>query len=331
MSKRPLTLDDYIGQERVKTQLMITMGACRKNNKTLPHMLLSGNPGLGKTTLAEIIANEVGTNLTTAMGGNLQCMEDIQDLLAPMSDDGGDIIFIDEIHRMPIKIEEMLYSAMEDFTVIIDIGKGTRRYSIPSFTLIGATTLSGDLSRPLRDRFGLKFQLQNYQMDEIGKIILNLSKRVKAEIDRDAINEISKRSKGIARIAINYFDRCKEYADYVGDGKIDGDSVAQQFALMGIDEIGLDENDLTVLKYLSRQSRPVGIAALSTGCDIDKPTIENIIEPYLLQTGMVNRTSGGREITDRGLAWINAPMTQPVAQVRSRSARTQRLGVRNGG
>ncbi|RPK20137.1 Holliday junction branch migration DNA helicase RuvB [Paenibacillus xylanexedens] len=309
MANRPLTLKDYIGQERIKTQLAVTLGACKKNSKAMPHMLLYGNPGLGKTTLSEIIANEYGSRLHVAMGGNLNKPEDVQALLAPLSDDGGDIVFIDEIHRMPIKCEEMLYTAMEDF----EVETGGERFWIPNFTMIGATTLAGDLSRPLRDRFGLHFQLQNYQPDEVGMIIQKLSARENTSITDGAIQEIAKRAKGVARIAINFYSRCKEFADFLGDGTINEDVAAQQFSLMGIDEMGLDENDYRVLNYLATQPRPVGIAALSTGADIDMPTITNMIEPYLVQTGMINRTRSGREITQKGKEWIGVVPPQPVA------------------
>jgi len=308
MANRPLSLKDYIGQERIKTQLAVTLGACKKNRKAMPHMLLYGNPGLGKTTLSEIIANEYGSRLHVAMGGNLNKPEDVQALLAPLSDDGGDIVFIDEIHRMPIKCEEMLYTAMEDF----EVETGGERFWIPNFTMIGATTLAGDLSRPLRDRFGLHFQLQNYQPDEVGMIIQKLSARENTSITDGAIQEIAKRAKGVARIAINFYSRCKEFADFLGDGTINEDVAAQQFSLMGIDEMGLDENDYRVLNYLATQPRPVGISALSTGADIDMPTITNMIEPYLVQTGMINRTRSGREITQKGKEWIGVAPPQPV-------------------
>ncbi len=322
MANRPLSLKDYIGQERIKTQLAVTLGACKKNNKAMPHMLLYGNPGLGKTTLAEIIANEYGSRLHVAMGGNLNKPEDVQALLAPLSDDGGDIVFIDEIHRMPIKCEEMLYTAMEDFTVEIE----GERFWIPHFTMIGATTLAGDLSRPLRDRFGLHFQLQNYQPDEVGMIIQKLATREKTDITDSAISEIAKRSKGVARIAINFYSRCKEFADFLGDGTVNEDVAKQQFGLMGIDEMGLDENDYRVLNFLATQPRPVGISALSTGADIDMPTITNMIEPYLVQTGMINRTRSGREITQKGKEWIGLVPPQPeVSEPNAQRNRLERL------
>jgi Holliday junction DNA helicase RuvB len=226
-----------------------------------------------------------------------------------LSDDGNDILFIDEIHRLPLKIEELLYPVMEDFHFETDSGgadgKSPERLWVPKFTLIGATTLAGDLSRPLRDRFGLHHQLQNYQVDEVAKIIEKLSQREETEVESEALYEIARRAKGVARIAINFFNRCKEYADFItGDGIITTEVTRDQFELMGIDEIGLDENDYRVMEYLATQTRPVGIGALATACDIDQPTITNIIEPYLVQTGMINRTRSGREITERGLNWI---------------------------
>lgn len=326
MANRPLNFLDYIGQERVKTQLAITIGAAKKNGKAMPHMLLYGNPGLGKTTLSEIIANEYGSNLHVAMGGNLSKTEDVQALLAGLSDEGGDIVFIDEIHRMPIKSEEMLYTAMEDFTVDV----GDERFWIPPFTLIGATTLAGDLSRPLRDRFGLHFQLQNYQPDEVAMIIAKLAAREEVVITEGAIKEIAMRAKGVARIAINFYYRCREFADFLGNSEVTEEVTSQQFGLMGIDEMGLDENDYRVLNYLATQPRPVGIAALSTGADIDMPTIANMIEPYLVQTGLVNRTRSGREITQKGREWIGvAPpaqeaMPEPTTNNRSSLQRLRR-------
>jgi Holliday junction DNA helicase RuvB len=249
------------------------------------------------------------------MGGNLTKPEDIQALLAPLSDKGGDIVFIDEIHRMPIAIEEMLYTAMEDFELEMDLGKGTKRYWIPTFTLIGATTLAGDLSRPLRDRFGQHFQLQNYQVDEVSQILSKLAKREQVTISDDAINEIAKRGKGVARIAINLFYRCLEMADYLGDGTINEDTTAKQFAIMGLDEMGLDENDYVVLNYLASQPRPIGAKALASACNMDETTITNIIEPYLVQKGMVNRTQRGREITPKGLSWIGATPPEEVDEL----------------
>jgi Holliday junction DNA helicase RuvB len=321
MANRPLTLDDYIGQERIKTQLRIILTASIKNKRALPHMLLYGNPGLGKTTLAEIVANEFGTNIRVAMGGSLLASDNIRDLFANLSECGGDIIFIDEIHRMPTKIEEMLYSLMEDE----EIEMNGQWFSVPPFTLIGATTLMGDLSRPLRDRFGAQFQLQNYQLDELAKIIAQVAAKEEIKITDQAINEIAKRAKGVARLAINFYKRCKEFAEVFKDGFLDEEVTRDQFSMMGIDELGLDENDYRVLNFLAEQTRPVGANVLATGCDIDTATINSVIEPYLAQQGLISRTRQGREITLKGLQLIGAVSPEEVVQqvvVRSNNRRS---------
>jgi Holliday junction DNA helicase RuvB len=310
MANRPLSFEDYIGQERIKTQLRITIGASKKSGRQLPHMLLYGNPGLGKTTLAQIIANEAGVKFHEVMASNLSTVEDVEAMLANLSDDTPDVLFIDEIHRLSLKIEELFYPVMEDFQFEKDMGEGRQRkmqrFWVPKFCLIGATTLAGDLSRPLRDRFGLHHQLQNYQIEEIANILLKLAGREGVEIKGEALFSIAKRAKGVARIAINYYNRCLEYAEFiVGDGNITKDVAEEQFDLMGIDDMGLDENDYRVLAYLAGQPRAVGLNALASGCDIDVPTITNMIEPYLVQTGLINRTRSGREITEKGYTWIN--------------------------
>lgn len=335
MANRPLTFDDYIGQERMKQQLRVTIGAARRNRNPLPHILIYGNPGLGKTTIAKIIANEFGADFYEVMASNLTCADDVELALAPLNVDYPSILFIDEIHRLPLKIEELFYPVMEDFIFETNTGghdrKSTERMWVPKFTLIGATTLAGDLSRPLRDRFGLHFQLQNYQIDEIAKIVLNLAKREDVTIEKEAAYQIARRAKGVARIAVNYLQRCREYADYINeDGVITCSVIEEQFSLMGIDEIGLDDNDFRVLSYLSTQSRPVGLAALATGVNIDVPTISNIIEPYLVQTGMVNRTRSGREITERGLAWLNEGSMESIIQLEPEETKTgmRRVGKR---
>ncbi|MNS62230.1 Holliday junction ATP-dependent DNA helicase RuvB [compost metagenome] len=336
MANRPLCFSDYIGQERMKNQLAVTIGAAKRNGKALPHILISGNPGLGKTTVAKIIANEFGTDFFEVMASNLTCANDVEIALAQLDNDMPSILFIDEIHRLPIKIEELFYPVMEDFMFETNTGghdgKSTERLWVPKFTLIGATTLAGDLSRPLRDRFGIHFQLQNYQIDEIARIVVNLAEREEINIEKAAAYEIALRSKGVARLAVNYLNRCREYADFMNeDGIVSYDVVTEQFSLMAIDEIGLDENDYRVLNYLATQSRPVGLSALATGVDIDIPTITNIIEPYLVQKGLVNRTRGGREITERGLKWINNEPAEGVSTEATTYSTTdvRRVGRRN--
>lgn len=325
MANRPLTFEDYIGQARAKKQLNITIGASKRNKVALPHMLITGNPGLGKTTVAEIIANEFGVSFIQVMAGSINTIDDIEKLFAQISTSQPDVVFVDEIHRLPIKIEELFYPIMEDLKCEID---GELCW-VPPFTLIGATTLAGDLSRPLRDRFGLHLQLQNYQIDEIEAIITRLAEREHTHIEKPALYEIARRSKGVARIAVKFFHRCREYADFInGDGIITAAVCEEQFDLMGIDPLGLDENDLKVLHYLAKQRRPVGKAMLAAGVDIDVPTMENIIEPYLVQTGLIVGTNRGREITERGLSWISNGTTEPVTVENSTTSGQRRLGER---
>jgi len=305
MANRPLTFNDYIGQERIKAQLEVMIAASLRMGRALPHIAFGGNAGLGKTTLAQIVANALGTNFHTAMGSNLKSADDVYALLEQV--DEGDVVFIDEIHRMPIAIEELFYPVMEDFEVeIVNEYSQLERVSVPHFTLIGATTLAGQLSKPLRDRFGRVFELQNYDENDLVIILQKLAAREEVEYDLEALRDIARRARGVARIGISYFDRCREYAVVYCGGKVTEEAVQEQFAMMGIDELGLTENDHRVLEFLSRQSRPKGVAALCTGVGIDKPTYENVIEPYLYQIEFIDRASNGRVITPKGMRWIGA-------------------------
>jgi Holliday junction DNA helicase RuvB len=309
MTKRPQTFADYIGQERMKRQLAVTMSACKKMNQPLPHILVSGPPGLGKTTIAKIVANEMNVGFHEVMASNINSLEDLETVFIGLSDTKHDILFIDEIHRLPMKIEELLYPIMEDFTIEVEVSdnygrKKMERFWIPKFTLIGATTLAGDLSQPLRDRFGLNFTLSKYSEEETACIISKLASKQGIEITKEALFDIARRSKGTARIAINYFNRCKEYATFLGKKLIDETATKEQFELLGIDEIGLDEKDYAVLEYLATQTAPIGIDTLATATNIDKNTIQTIIEPYLVQKRLMDRTRSGRRITPRGLDWI---------------------------
>lgn len=340
MTKRPLTFSDYIGQERMKKQLAVTINACKKMKQPLPHLLVSGNPGLGKTTIAKIIANEMNANLHEIMASNINSLEDLEALFSQVSEDNHDIIFIDEIHRLPIKVEELLYPMMEDFIIECEAKDQygrmrMERFYVPKFTLIGATTLAGDLSQPLRDRFGIHFNLQKYSPEETAGIVERLANREGVEITKEALMDIARRSKGTARIAINYFNRCKEYATFLGKKLIDEIATSEQFDLLGVDELGLDEKDFTVLEYLATQTAPIGIDTLATATSIDKNTIQSIIEPYLVQQRLMDRTNRGRKITPRGLDWIYSSgdyvpevEQQPVMREITQSTGIRRFGSR---
>lgn len=336
---RPQTLGDYIGQEKVKKQLKITMGAGNKNGKSpLPHMLFYGNPGLGKTTIGKIIANEYDVTFHEVMASSLNTVEDVENVLKEMSEEQPDILLIDEIHRLKTQVEELLYPVMEDMIFEKEVEglneqtgvyeKKIQKFWVPDFTLIGATTLAGDLSRPLRDRFGLQFQLQNYDEDEIVSIVRNEADRANVSLLTDAAYEIAKRSKGVARLAINHLYRCKDYADFADKPEIDKDVTDEQFDLSGIDEMGLDESDYKVLEFLSMQTRPIGLGTLATGTDIDEGTIKSIIEPYLVRTHLMNRTRSGRKITGKGLDWVyrNNKENAPVIHEDQPQPETKRVG-----
>jgi Holliday junction DNA helicase RuvB len=341
MAKRPQKFADYIGQERMKRQLAVTMSACKKMNQPLPHMLVNGPPGLGKTTIAKIVANEMNVGFHEIMASNINSLDDLESVFANISDSKYDIVFIDEIHRLPMKVEELLYPIMEDFTIEVEskdqLGrKRMERFWIPKFTLIGATTLAGDLSQPLRDRFGLSFTLQKYTEGETAGIVGNLANRLEVAITESAVMDIAKRSKGTARIAINYFNRCKEYATFLGKTRIDEQATTEQFELLGVDELGLDEQDFTILEYLATQTTPIGIDTLVTATSIDKNTIQSIIEPYLVQQRLMDRTRSGRKITPRGLDWIYSrggyeiavDQFEPVVETPTTSGGMQRFGSR---
>jgi Holliday junction DNA helicase RuvB len=340
MTKRPLSFADYIGQERMKKQLAVTIKACKKMNQPLPHLLVSGNPGLGKTTIAKIIANEMNVGFHEIMASNVNSLEDLEALFSQVSEDSYDIIFIDEIHRLPIKIEELLYPMMEDFIIECEAKDQygrmrMERFYVPKFTLIGATTLAGDLSQPLRDRFGIHFNLQKYSHEETAGIIERLANREGVEITKEALMDIARRSKGTARIAINYFNRCKEYATFLSKKLIDEESTKEQFDLLGVDELGLDEKDFTVLEYLATQTLPIGIDTLATATSIDKNTIQSIIEPYLVQQRLMDRTARGRKITPKGLDWIYSSgdyvpevQQQPIMREVAQSTGIRRFGIR---
>ena len=300
---RPETIEEYIGQSEVKENIKVFVEAAKIRNEALDHVLLYGPPGLGKTTLAFIIAHELGTKIKTASGPSIEKTGDLAAILSSL--EPGDVLFIDEIHRMPRYIEEVLYPAMEDFSLDIIVGSegNTRNIKIdlPPFTLVGATTRAGDLSAPLRDRFGIISKLQFYTTEELTEIVKRTSRVLNMEIDDDAAYELAKRSRGTPRIANRLFKRVRDFALVKGTGKIDLDITKESLERLHIDKIGLDKTDHDLLLAIINKFNggPVGIEALSSSIGEAVTTIEDVYEPYLLQTGLLKRTARGRMVTDK--------------------------------
>ena len=300
---RPETISEYIGQSEVKENIKIFVEAAKIRNEALDHVLLYGPPGLGKTTLAFIIAHELGTHIKTASGPSIEKTGDLASILSSL--EPGDVLFIDEIHRMPRYIEEVLYPAMEDFSLDIIVGSegNTRNIKIdlPPFTLVGATTRAGDLSAPLRDRFGIISKLQFYTTEELCDIIKRTSRVLNMEIEEDAAFELARRSRGTPRIANRLFKRVRDFALVKGNGKIDITITKEALTRLHIDELGLDKTDHDLLLAIINKFNggPVGIEALSSSIGEEVTTIEDVYEPYLLQIGLLKRTARGRMVTDK--------------------------------
>ncbi len=300
---RPDSIDEYIGQSEVKENLSIFIKAALMREEVLDHVLLYGPPGLGKTTLAYIIANEMGSNIKTTSGPAIEKSGDLAAVLSTL--EPGDVLFIDEIHRMPRFIEEILYSAMEDFTLDIIVGSDASSRSIkidlPKFTLVGATTRVGDITGPLRDRFGIISKLNYYTTDELKQIILRTSRVLDSEISEEAALELARRSRGTPRIANRLFKRVRDYALVMGGGYIDLDITKTALDKLKVDEFGLDATDYNLLESIIEKFNggPVGIDALAASIGEEASTIEDVYEPYLLQNGFLKRTSRGRIVTDK--------------------------------
>lgn len=298
---RPSTFDDYIGQDRLKKNLKLAIEAAKKRGEPLDHVLLYGPPGLGKTTMASVIANEMGATLRVTAGPAIERAGDLASILTNLSD--GDVLFIDEIHRLSRTVEEVLYSAMEDFKLDIMIGKGPAarsvRLDLPKFTVIGATTRTGALAAPLRDRFGHIYRLEFYNPEEIRKIISRAATILGSKIDEKAADQLSTRARLTPRIANRLLKRVRDYADVNGDGIIDTLITTQALGLLEIDELGLDAGDRNLLHSMidNYGVNPIGLNTIAALTGDEATTIEDFYEPYLLQIGFIERTPRGRRVT----------------------------------
>jgi Holliday junction DNA helicase RuvB len=306
-SLRPLSLDDYVGQEKVKRNLKVYIEAAKERGDALDHVLFYGPPGLGKTTLAGIIANEMGTHIKVTSGPAIEKPGEMAAILNNLAE--GDVLFVDEIHRLNRQVEEVLYPAMEDYQIDIMIGKGATarsiRLELPKFTLVGATTRAGLLSAPLRDRFGVVNHLEYYSVKELETIIIRSAGCLGVDIDTQGAIELAKRSRGTPRLANRLLKRVRDFAQVKYDGRITGEVADYSLNLLDVDKDGLDRNDRLILSTIINKysGGPVGIETIAASIGEDSGTLEDVYEPYLIQNGFINRTPRGRVATE--LAYQN--------------------------
>lgn len=316
ISLRPKKISEYVGQKEIIDNLKIFIGAAKHRGESLDHVLLYGPPGLGKTTLAYVIANEMNSPIKVVNGPSIERTGDLASLLSTI--EPGDVLFIDEIHRLPRVVEEVLYGAMEDFKLSILINRGGSSSSLnidlPPFTLVGATTRAGDLSSPLRARFGIVAKMNYYTEDEIAKIIRRSAKVFHTPISEEAVQLIAKRSRGTPRIANRLLKRVRDFANFAGKNNIDEEDALKALSALKVDTIGLDDVDIKYLKTIVERFHggPVGLETLASSIGEEVMNLEDIYEPYLLQIGMINRTPRGRIVTEKAYAHLEKYHSEPL-------------------